>query len=336
MTCFAILCSINLCQYFNNGKGINLIYLMFNGALGLWTIPTMAFFLTGIYFWAFYKVFKMETKAQAVSKLLLAGFSIIILTLCLYYPVAHYSGGYKALYSNEYVTSQSLVEFFSLLPEHLVNTMTLQFRGIPVIILVVAGLFFIKNFYDHFKANEDLSVQLLIFIGLGSFMLLIFIHRVPFVRTWIYLLIFVLLFLSKHISGFLNEKKGPLILSILFIAQCLYVIINRPVEEFDDTGLFPEIKEISTLLLPDIHIHEKVYVDLPGNAPFNYYRWYHINKLGISKTDVSEGGILYQYYILKNGAGTFQGENINLNQMEELYKSSQVTIYRTPWKKYYP
>lgn len=333
MTCFVMLSTINLVQYFKRQRNRELLFLVLNGALGLWTVPSMAFFLAGLYLFAFYNVFKGESKREEFSKILLTGLLTVILTLLLYYPVAYHSGGYKAIYANKYVSPQSWSTFFRQLPSHLTDTLLLQFRGFPLIFFVMLGFVLVMELFKSYKNKEEKGGRLLLFLLLGSAALLLITHRIPYPRTWIFILPFILLIVSKLLNNFTGQPNKIWFLYGIFALQCFHLFFYRPIDKFSDTGLFPEIKIIAESIVPELSKEDKVNISLPGNFSFFYYRWFHSQRTDVQKKQLVKGDAIFQYFILRNGFETMP-EGIDKKQMEKVYLSELVSVYRVPWKKY--
>jgi hypothetical protein len=127
---------------------------------------------------------------------------------------------------------------------------------------------------------------------LGLVFVLLIQRRIPFARTWIYVLAFILLMAD---SGFtwIVEKTSDRMRAFLTIAVVIggavagvSLISTGTIASYPDTGAFPEAPIVAGYLKPILTSNDTVEALVPADWPTYFYLWYcgvtdyHVEKAG--------------------------------------------------------
>jgi hypothetical protein len=259
------------------------IWMSIISALGMLTMPTMLFVLAGFYPWLALALF---IKRQKVSFILLNFIlpSLVIttfLTIVFYTPVVISSNGAQAIFSNQFVDSRSWSDFSKHLVPHLQQILADFSRGIPRALEYAALLLLALGLFSVLRTRDWAGFLLFPLMLLGGGIVLFAKQVIPFVRTWIYLLPAVLLFIDLGYS-FLAEKLQPkisnLLTIVMFAASFLFagfLISTNVIPQYDDIGSFPEGPLVAQYLKPLMTGDEYIVVKDTANYPVFYYLCYH-------------------------------------------------------------
>ena len=248
-------------------------------ALGLLTMPTMVFLLAGFYLWLALALWLKARDALAILKGLLipsAGW-IALLTVILYTPTVISSNGAERIFSNRFVDSRSWKDFLNHLYPHVQQILSDFSRDIPraaeytLVLLVLLGLFIAWR-------RRDWGVLLLLpSIVVGAALVLFAKHVIPFVRTWIYLIPFALLYADLGLAVLVEQLRPAfrtLPAALVFLAALLLggsLISTDTIAAYADTGSFPEAAVVAQYLKPLMTGDEYIVVRDPANYTTFYY-----------------------------------------------------------------
>jgi 4-amino-4-deoxy-L-arabinose transferase-like glycosyltransferase len=260
--------------------GVILIALV--AALGMLTMPTMVFVLAGVYPWLALALFIRERNGRA----LLRGFLIpcalwtALFTVLLYTPTVISSHGPQSIFSNRFVDSRGWNDFLTHLPGHVQMIFSDLSRDVPraveygLVLLVLVGLF------AAWRRRDWASVLLPFLVVLGSAAVLFAKHAIPFVRTWIYLVPFALLYADLGYTALVARLRpglrwapaGLILLAGVFYAGSLAA--RNAIAAYPDTGAFPEAAAVAQYLKPLMTGNEYIVVRDPANYTSFYYLCY--------------------------------------------------------------
>ena len=115
----------------------------------------------------------------------------------------------------------------------------------------------------------------------GAFGFLLLTRVVPRVRIWTYLLGIVFLYADagwSYVVENLDEKWRRLInpgLAISVAVAGLVLMMNRSIEKYPDTGVFPEAEALIVALQPYVRSGDILVAACPADAPLHYYAIRH-------------------------------------------------------------
>jgi hypothetical protein len=255
------------------------IWISVVSALGLLTMPTMLFVLTGFHLWLGLGLFLRERNVVAVFRELLipCGLLTALLTVVFYTPTVISSNGAGAIFSNQFVDARSWADFSKQLLPHFRQILSDFSRDVPLmleyggLLMVGAGLFGVLR-------RRDWAAALLIPAMLVGALLVFFAKQaIPFVRTWIYWIPFALLFADLGYTylvenlrpAFRRISTAAILAGALFFAGSL--VSSNTIVKYEDTGAFPEADLVAQYLKPLMTGDEFIVVRDTANYPVFYY-----------------------------------------------------------------
>ena len=248
-------------------------------ALGMLTMPTMAFALAGIFLWiGWCTIGRASTRtAGALTQLLGCGLKSIAFTLLLYAATIWLSG-FQALLGNEFVQSQDFREFIAGLRWHIEGTAVQFVRDMPwwaLAFLAIACVGGVRNGLQDTGARV-VSLSVCLLAGAGA--LLLANHRIPFERTWIYLIPLAAILIDNGMSRAMHWSNGlgrciaiaAFLLSMLLPAVR---VAQGSVLTYDDTGLYLDGPAVGELLANNMSEGDALVVPCCQNYSVFYYLW---------------------------------------------------------------
>lgn len=300
----------------------------FVSALGLLVMPTMLYPCAGIYLWVIYLGHKNRFALNCFKKYWLrAGVVTIFLTLLFYSPVI-YKSGITSILNNEYVQSQSIETFVKALRWHIEGTVRLFFQDVPIPYTICALIFIAigaKDLYE--KAAGNRIISLLISCIFSAAAITLANHKIPFARTWIYLIpLFIIV--ADYGLAFVLQRCNQAISSTLSIILCLGAVWlsitltqTRAIERNDDTGIFPAGPDVGQYLAKKIKSGDSVFIPCCENYPLFYYLWlYHAPPYSYNFQTLTAD----TYYVVPRG-----------KRLEDLTDESPIVVFEANGTKIY-
>lgn len=312
-----------------NIKHLALISLLC--ALALFTMPSALMAITGILLWLTCSMValgypsKEALKKVLIPIVLLAG----ILTFLLYLPSIIITGGVEPIINNRFVTSSPWEVFLNKALPHLVEIYSLWSRDVPSAIIVLTAFFCFAGLLYAWKYRNYPLLILLPSILAASLLILVFKHRIPYARTWIFLLPPILIladagfsfFLKKLPTVFRSAILGLLLPGVLYASYSL--VSDNTISKYPDTGAFPEASLIATRLNEIGGPNDKITAKTPADFPLYYYlkRYNYPNLSETTSHRTPETFIVVsnQHYKL---------EDITGDPVEKLFTINNATLYR--------
>jgi hypothetical protein len=251
-------------------------------ALGLMTIPIMAFPIASIYLWLFYAYLLNGSTLRRIlrafvipSAIMTVGFSAI-----LYSPVVFVSNGLQSLLFNEFVQSQPSEMFVSQIDPHFAETLADYFRDIPEAFLLFCGILVVLGVYSAAIQRNWVILLLLPAMFVASVVLFLFKHGIPYPRTWIYIIPFVLIVadmgwtycVEKLTRRFQKVAINGMVFAGIFYGVSL--ISTNAIARYHDTGNFPEARVVARFLESVMTEDDAVDGIVPADYPTYFYLWY--------------------------------------------------------------
>jgi len=248
-------------------------------ALGLFTIPTMAFVLAGIYPWLWLSLWiKSRSPLTSLRDFLLPTLLMTtLLTVLFYIPVLLASNGAGTIFSNTYVNARSWKDFSSHISPHLRQIISDFFRDVPSPLKYLGVLLALVGWLDAARRRDWAAFLLIPSIVVGGAVVFFAKQAIPFVRTWIYLIPFLLLFadlayaalMDKFTAGYRAASHTLILILGLFLAGSL--VSANAITKYPDTGAFPEAATVAHYLKPLLTGDEFIAVKDTANFPLYYY-----------------------------------------------------------------
>jgi hypothetical protein len=296
----------------------NLFYFSLASVFGFYTMPSYLYAYVTLYIFLLTIAYQRKQKKLITQSLLWMLFTTV-LVLILYTPIFLISGP-AAVVKNSYVAPigrQAVLE--RLLPhynqtfEYLFNV---PFATIPAFIVLITACII---------SQRKLIAYLNIWIVLFTLAIPIIHSVIPFTRTWVYLLIPVLisggLILEHFVSG--HKRKVPFRLAGVAVALVLSLTSYRAILHQDDYAI--KAKQTDDFLLD--HYIFSIYIEEPLMDTYVVYT-YKINKLNldcyIHKKDYLAKAKEIEMLLYKAGT-TPPGITSH-----PVYKNKYYSIYRNP------
>ncbi|MGC1378928.1 MAG: glycosyltransferase family 39 protein [Anaerolineales bacterium] len=248
-------------------------------ALGLFTIPTMAFVLAGVYLWLALALWIKSRNALALCRDCVFPVLAItaILTVIFYTPTLISSNGAGAIFSNKYVDATSWKDFWVHVSPHFQQVVSDFFRDVPELAKYAGVLLALIGLALSAARREWTTFLLIPAIFAGGLAVFFAKQAIPFVRTWIYLIPFFLLFADLGYTSLTQKLQPRLKLasdSLILIAGLVFVgalISTNAIAKYPDTGAFPEAATVAQYLKPLLTGGEFIAVKDKANYPLYYY-----------------------------------------------------------------
>lgn len=263
-------------------------------ALGMLIMPSMLLVIAGIYVWVVcLLLINGETLTSILRRFILpVGVFTIVITFILYLPTIMITGGIGHITNNRFVSASPWSEFFTELLPHIHAVMSDFSRDIPLVMMIgvcfltVAGILFAAK-------NKNLPLlSLFPCILLTSILVILAKHRIPFERTWIYLIPFFLIVADSgltYIDGKMSGKDQQFLSLTVLVCASLFSILlmsRNSIADYPDTGSFPEATLVVERLKPMLNPNDRVYVKVPADWPIYFYLWYATHVEGFKPNDL--------------------------------------------------
>lgn len=278
-TLLLIVTGENFCKKTSLG-GCTLIAVI--ASLGMLNMPSMLFPITGIYLWVGCVLFFNKHSAKDILFEFLIPCSILttFFSIFMYIPSITVSGGIESIVSNPFVESSQWHIFIGQLHPHIQVIFSDISRNIPSLIQFSFAFLVIIGFIQSFKNRNAALFLLLPAMILGSCFVFFMKHRIPFVRTWIFLIPIALIVADSGLSYIIAKfSRGsqifyPFILLIFGLLFTVSLISKSAMVDYPDTGHFPEAPMVAKKLSPILKKDDIIHVKSPADWPTYFYLWY--------------------------------------------------------------
>jgi hypothetical protein len=246
-------------------------------ASGLLVMPSFLMPGLAILLWA---VTMLAYHRRAPAKVI-AGLaaSLALMTMGLtglfYTPTILVTNGLQPILDNQFVRGIAWPDFVQKLPHHLLMTAHDFTRDIPGGLLIVGVLLAVVGYGAMVRSRDWNSITFFPFLAIGAAIMLIAKHAIPFPRTWIYLLPFLFVLID---AGFCRivDARDVLVRTGVVAGIGLFAVLLMTfdaVSSYDDTGCFQEAPVVVSVLAREMEPGDDVVVDIPADAPVEYYLW---------------------------------------------------------------
>jgi hypothetical protein len=295
-------------------------------ALGMLTMPSMLYAIVGVNLWLVYLLVKKQH-----FKTVLGGFVIpcaamtFIFTVMLYIPSIIVSG-VCPIVANRFVKSLPWEDFFSEIYPHFSMMVSDFSRDVPVPIIFVCAILLAAGVSGAVKKRNWAILLLLPSVLLGSGVVFLLKHSIPFVRTWMYIIPFFFIITDMglaYITESIARKYRMLIPSVLLIFGVFgagSLISGNVIAKYPDTGHFPEAPMMVMKLKPLMNPGDSLHVGIPADWPVFFYMWYY----GVPQQTASVNHEhVTEFFILQKNLGTMPREPLLM-----LFDYKNAALYR--------
>jgi len=250
------------------------------GALGMLTIPTMLFALGGVYLWlASLVIVRTRSVRTALGELLIpCGIMTILLTVVFYTPCIVESDGVQSILGNSFVQALPWDEFAAKVASHLQSVLVQFSWDVPQPVAAVGGMLVLVGMLGAAYERNWPVLFLLPSMLVGSGVILVMKHSIPFLRTWIYLIPFALIAADAgltYATDFLPRSArfvGAALLLAVTSSHAMTMTSDNIVAKGAD---FPDGARIVQELKSVMKKGDVVHVKLPIDWSTYFYIWYY-------------------------------------------------------------
>jgi hypothetical protein len=300
-------------------------------AFGMLTMPSMLFPISGIYLWV---IFLLNVKGYS-KKYIFYTFAFpsamisSVLTIVVYIPVILVSNGIEPIVANKFVKAQPWSEFISQICPHFQQSFIDFTRDIPGVLSVTAIMLVAIGIYGSVKQRNWPIIFILPSLIFMSILILFIKQKIPFARTWIYIIPFFILVADSGFT-YITAMVSDNIQYLLKIATfCIAVFIaislmsKNAISSYNDTGAFAEAEILVKYLKPIISTNDVLHVRTPADWPTYFYLRYH-NVPQIREDENPE--LRREYFVVQKGQYSI-GEMTN-KQYITLFSIGDLTLYQ--------
>ena len=265
--------------YMNRPSYSSCFVLSLIAASGMLTIPTMLFPCFGIYLWIVSVLFIKKISVKIIFYKFIIPVSVItfFLTLVFYTPTIIASGGVDSIIRNQWVQPLQWKTFSNQIPAHFLFTFSRFTRDVPHSFLLLSGILMITGILVELKRHNWELLLILPTMLLGSGLVFFLKQSIPYPRTWIYLIPFILIIADSGLTYFFEKISNRFqsivtTLIILYGAIFAFSLMSREIiAKYPDTGSFPEAQFIAQYMKPRINKDDTVHALIPADYPLRFY-----------------------------------------------------------------
>jgi hypothetical protein len=301
-------------------------------ALGLMTIPSMAFPIAGIYLCLFGAYLLNGNSLDRVlrefvfpSAIMTAAFGAI-----LYSPVVLVTNGLQSLVSNEFVQAQPSEVFFNQVNGHFTEVMADYTRDIPTALLIFGSILVVLGMYSAAIQHHWAIFLLLPSLLAASAVLFVVKHAIPYPRTWIYMIPAVLIVADvgwTYCIGKLSKPFRIAAVNSMLLAGAVYAVFlisTNAIEKYPDTGNFAEGPVVASYLKSAMNDRDAVDGIAPVDYPTYFYLWYQdMGDIRPRRDNPTQG----KFYVVKKS--THSIEETTQENVEKLFEIDDAAIYKS-------
>ncbi len=244
-------------------------------------IPVMLFPVAGIFLWLLALLLIKRMPLQAVFRQFVFPFSLlsVLLTIIFYLPVIIVSG-LAPIISNKFIEPQSWHDFLTQIFPQLQKSFDELSHDLPPALLLSIFLLVLLGIFRFIKQRNWAALLLLPSFFIGACLVLLIQHKIPYARTWIYLIPFIilpadagLLFLLEYLPQRAQTWTNRiLLLCVVFFAVNL--TSKNSVTAYTDTSAFPEAPIAVQYLKPIFKPGDTLRISPTADWSVYFYFWY--------------------------------------------------------------
>lgn len=300
-------------------------------SLGMLTMPTMLFAIAGIYLWVACVLFSNKQRVGDILRYFLIPCSIltVICSIFMYIPSIVASDGIETIVSNRFVTPSPWRMFVGQIYPHAREIFSDMSRNIPFSVQLFLAMMLIAGLLLSLKKRLSALFLLLPSIIIGSLFIFFVKHRIPFVRTWIFLIPIVFIVADAGPSYLLEkfysnlQSLYPLALLFFGLLFSASLISENTLAAYPDTGYFPEAPIVAKKLSAILDANDRIHVKPPADWPVYFYLWYlKIPKVG----KAADHGLKTEFYIIKKDSHTIS--EMTTEAVVKIFDADNAAIYR--------
>lgn len=248
-------------------------------ALGMLTMPSMLFATTGLMLW-WVALMRLDDRTwRDITIELAVPFStlFLVLTLILYTPVALVSGGLQGVMANKEARPLPVGHFIHQAGLHIEHAAMALTVDVPQAVLFALPVLAAGSLLIALRRRTHAAALLLPCVVLGSVIVFLAKRSIPFPRTWIYVIPFVLIYVDYFFAFLLRRWKMTLrcaMVAMLAFASAMFarqLVVRDAIASYAETGIAPGARELAQKMSKELAVHDWICALVPENVILFYY-----------------------------------------------------------------
>ena len=249
--------------------------------LGFYTLPVMVYPVSAVFLWLLVswvvKDINSNSRGKFIFGLIVTSISTILITFLLYSPILIFGSGFSSITSNEFVKSQSWLDFLQSVQSRIPRVWGDWNYLVPswVALITIIG-FILLIVFEWRKFSHKIPVWIPTVISIA---ILIILQRVtPWPRVWLFLLVFYLLWaaagwvaLIQFFAAKISLKwVQPVFLGAIILLTCFTYVAYRNKPSFNPEEEYP-MREVAEFVAANITATDTLVAVSPVTIQAGYY-----------------------------------------------------------------
>ncbi len=249
--------------------------------LGFYTLPVMVYPVSVIFLWLLVswvvKDLNSNSRGKFIFGLIVTSLSTILITFLLYSPILIFGSGFSSITSNEFVKSQSWLDFLQSVQSRIPRVWGDWNYLVPSWMALITGLGFILLIVFEWKRfSHKIPVWIPTVISIS---ILIILQRVtPWPRVWLFLLVFYLLWAAAGWTALIQlfmakitlKWVQPVFLGAIILLTCFTYVAYRNKPGFNPEEEYP-MREVAEFVAENITSADTLVAVSPVTIQAGYY-----------------------------------------------------------------
>jgi hypothetical protein len=315
-------------------------------AIGFYTIPIMLYPYGVIGTWLVLDAYRhrRSSSTRVLGWFALASIAAGGLAAIAYLPIIR-TAGVGALLGNKFVTPEPWSRFAAQLPRSALGVLLSWTDPLPFLLAPLLLGLAIVGVVRHRRAHRG-TPSLTLATVLWCAALLLGMHRVPFVRVWVFLLP---LFLIAVALGIVGERQRDdvgapraaawlLCAPVLAIGLAMLSVVNHSISAADDTGTMRSAPSVAEDLKLRLQSGDRVLAPIPSNGPLLFY--FLKQQVDTSHLSVPMRGVRRAYVVLipslgqtfdrATAAGIVDGKVFSRQHLVRRFEDAELWVAERP------
>jgi hypothetical protein len=249
--------------------------------LGFYTLPVMVYPVSAVYLWLLVswvvKDINSNSRGKFIFGLIVTSISTILITFLLYSPILIFGSGFSSITSNEFVKSQSWLDFLQSVQSRIPRVWGDWNYLVPswVAYITILGFILLIVFeWRRFSHKIPIWIPTVVSISI-----LIILQRVtPWPRVWLFLLVFYLLWVAAGWTALIHllpvkialKWVPPVFLGAIILLTCFTYVAYRNKPSFNPEEEYP-MREVAEFVAANITAADTLVAVSPVTIQAGYY-----------------------------------------------------------------
>ncbi len=249
--------------------------------LGFYTLPVMVYPVSAVFLWLLVswiiKDLNSNSRGKFIFGLIVTSISTILITFLLYSPILIFGSGFSSITSNEFVKSQSWLDFLQSVQSRIPRVWGDWNYLVPSWLAFISILGFILLIvFEWRRFSHKIPVWIPTVISIS---ILIILQRVtPWPRVWLFLLVFYLLWAASGWTALIQlfmakislKWVQPVFLGAIILLTCFTYVGYRNKPSFNPEEEYP-MREVAEFVAEKITDADTLVAVSPVTIQAGYY-----------------------------------------------------------------